>query len=279
MDLGGNDIILSAFGKLDRLLDHYVRPERQEADFANHQAFFWDGTRRMLRPVTRPVRNDPADLVGIEQHKQELLTNTKRFVEGCKANNALLWGERGTGKSSLIKSLLSAFSGTSLRMVQVLKHDILTVQELYEVFASHPSFRFIVFIDDLSFEEGQTDYKEMKTIMDGGLEQVPDNLLFYATSNRKHLIPTRFSDSDGDVIRPSDTMEEKVSLADRFGVRLGFYHIDQDTYLAIVDLYAGKAGISMDRETLYQQAIQWALQAGGRNGRIAEQFVRSLPGK
>ncbi len=278
MDLRENDIVLSAFGKLNRLLDRYVDTRDLAADIAGHQAFLWDGTRKMLRPIERPVRLDAADLVGIDGHKKELLENTTRFVAGEKANNALLWGERGTGKSSLVKSLLTAFSGTGLRMVQVLKHDILTVQDLYGIIAGHPKLRFIIFIDDLSFEEGQTDYKEMKTIMDGGLEQIPDNLLFYATSNRKHLIPTRFSDSDGDVIRPSDTLEEKVSLADRFGLRLGFYHFDQDIYLAIVDLYAKKAGLRMDREKLHTEAVRWALQAGGRNGRIAEQFVRSLSG-
>jgi len=277
MDLSDNDIILSAFEKLDQLLDQYVSPGMQDADVTGHQAFLWEGKRKTLRPVERPVHLDAADLVGIDGHKHELLENTKRFIAGGRANNALLWGERGTGKSSLVKSLLTAFEGAGLRMVQVLKHDILTVQDLYGIIARHPSLRFIIFIDDLSFEEGQTDYKEMKTIMDGGLEQIPDNLLFYATSNRKHLIPTRFSDSDGDVIRPSDTLEEKVSLADRFGLRMGFYHFDQDTYLAIVDLYAQKAGVRMDRKTLHEEAVRWALEAGGRNGRIAEQFVRSLP--
>ena len=132
-------------------------------------------------------------------------------------------------------------------------------------------------IDDLSFEESQTDYKEMKTLMDGGLEQMPDNLLFYATSNRKHLIPTRFSDSESDDVRPGDAIEEKVSLADRFGLRLGFSHMDQDTYLEVVDLYASRAGLYLDREVLHREAIRWALAAGGRNGRTAEQFVRSLP--
>ncbi len=279
MDLRDNDSILSVFGKLDRLLDQYVGPRSQVADMTDHQAFLWDGKRRILRPIVRPVRTDPDDLVGIDGHKRRLLDNTKRFVSGGRTNNVLLWGERGTGKSSLVKSLLTSFGGTGLRMVQVLKHDILTVQDLYDIFVRHPSLSFIIFIDDLSFEESQTDYKEMKTILDGGLEEIPNNLLFYATSNRKHLIPTRFSDSEGDVIRPSDTLEEKVSLADRFGIRLGFYHFDQETYLSIVDLYAKKAGLTMEREVLHREAIRWALESGGRNGRIAEQFVRSLPSR
>jgi predicted AAA+ superfamily ATPase len=139
-------------------------------------------------------------------------------------------------------------------------------------------YRFILFIDDLSFEENQTDYKEMKTIMDGGLEDIPENVLFYATSNRKHLVPTRFSDSDNDEIRSADTVEEKLSLADRFGLRFGFYHFSQETYLEIVTSYAAQYGVRMDREKLERLALQWALYAGGRNGRIAEQFTRAVQG-
>ncbi len=135
----------------------------------------------------------------------------RRTSNGVRSNNVLLWGERGTGKSSLIKSLLTTFAGTSLRLIQVYKHDILTIGELYATIFANSACRFIIFIADLSFEEGQTDYKEIKTILDGGFEAVPENLLFYATSNRKHLIPTRFSDNESDEIRPSDTVEEKVA--------------------------------------------------------------------
>ncbi len=188
----------------------------------------------------------------------------------------LLWGERGTGKSSLVKSLLSTFAETNLRIIQVYKHDILTIQEMYDFIAAGKAYRFIIFIDDLSFEESQTDYKEMKTVIDGGLEAIPENLLFYATSNRKHLIPTKFSDNESDEIRPSDTVEEKVSLVERFGLRFGFYHFSQDTYLEIVASYAKKYGIAMDGEKRNRLAIQWALWAGGRNGRTAEQFVRAV---
>ena len=191
----------------------------------------------------------------------------------------LLWGERGTGKSSLLKALLTVYDGTLLRMIQIYKHDILTIQEIYDLIAKSTPYRFILFIDDLSFEENQTDYKEMKTIMDGGLEEIPENLLFYATSNRKHLVPTRFSDNERATrLRPSDTVEEKVSLVDRFGLRLGLYHFSQDTYLEIVASYAAKYGVRMDKDRLEHLAIQWAPGAGGRNGRIAEQFVRAIQG-
>lgn len=262
--------------KLDKLLDRYVDNGPGEPLFLEYQAFLWDGERKMIKPIKRPVRIDQNDLIGIDSIKQEVVRNTKHFIGGRKANNVLLWGERGTGKSSLMKALLTVFEGTPLRMIQVYKHDILTIQELYDLLARSEPYRFILFIDDLSFEESQTDYKEMKTIMDGGLEEIPENVLFYATSNRKHLISTKFSDNESDEIRPSDTVEEKVSLVERFGLRFGFYHFSQDTYLDIVVSYAKKYGIDMEAEKLNRLAIQWALAAGGRNGRVAEQFVRTI---
>jgi len=264
--------------KLDRLLDRYVDSGAENPHFSKYQAFIWDGTRKIMKPIKRPVQVDQHDLIGIESIKKQVFRNTQNFIDGKKANNVLLWGERGTGKSSLLKSLLTAFEETPLRMIQIYKHDILTLQEMYDLIALNKAYRFILFLDDLSFEENQTDYKEMKTIMDGGLEQIPENVLFYATSNRKHLVPTRFSDNDNDITRPSDTLEEKVSLVDRFGLRFGFYHFSQDTYLEIVASYATKYGVRMDKENLEETAIQWALGAGGRNGRIAEQFVRAIQG-
>jgi uncharacterized protein len=264
--------------KLDKLLDRYVDNGSEESHFPKCHAFIWDGKRKTMKPIKRPVQIHQDDLIGIDAIKKEVVNNTKNFIDGRKANNVLLWGERGTGKSSLIKALLTVFNGTSLRMIQIYKHDILTIQDLYDLLWRSRPYRFILFIDDLSFEESQTDYKEMKTIMDGGLEEIPENVLFYATSNRKHLIPTKFSDNESDEIRPSDTVEEKVSLVDRFGLRFGFYHFSQDTYLEIVASYAAKYGVSMVKDKLDHLAIQWALVAGGRNGRIAEQFVRTIQG-
>jgi len=269
------ELSLQVLTKLDRLLDRHVDGLPGATDFTRHQAYRWDGHKKGLKPIKRTARIDHDDLIGIDAIKQEVNQNTKNFLDGIRANNVLLWGERGTGKSSLIKSLLTTFEGTNLRMVQVFKHDLLTVLEMYDLISDNPACCFIFFIDDLSFEEGQTDYQEMKTVIDGGLEAVPDNLLFYATSNRKHLVPTKFSDNESDEVRPSDAVEEKVSLVERFGLRYGFYHISQDTYLAIVASYAKKYGLRMKKERLNQLALQWALRAGGRNGRIAEQFVRA----
>jgi hypothetical protein len=262
--------------KLSRLLDRYVDGAADATDFAQHQAYLWDGRKKSLKPIKRPAAIDHDDLIGIDSIKKEVIRNTKNFINGTRANNVLLWGERGTGKSSLVKSLLTTFADTNLRMIQVYKHDILTIQEMYDLVADNKACRFILFIDDLSFEESQTDYKEMKTVLDGGLEAVPDNLLVYATSNRKHLVPTKFSDNESDEIRPSDTVEEKVSLVERFGLRFGFYHFSQDTYLEIVASYAKKYDVRLDGEKLNRLAVQWALWAGGRNGRIAEQFVRAV---
>jgi len=262
--------------KLDRLLDRYVDGGPESPQFEKYRAFLWDGGPKRLKPIERPVRIDQDDLIGIEPVKQQVVRNTKNFIDGEKANNVLLWGERGTGKSSLIKSLLTVFQDTPLRIIQVYKHDILTIQEMYGLIARSKPHRFLIFIDDLSFAENQTDYQEMKTIMDGGLEEIPGNALFYATSNRKHLIPTRFSDNESDDIRPSDTIEEKVSLVDRFGLRLGFYHFSQDTYIEIVASYAAKYDVRMEKGKLVRLAVQWALGAGARNGRTAEQFVRAV---
>jgi predicted AAA+ superfamily ATPase len=264
--------------KLDKLLDRYVDTGPEAPNFKRSHAFTWDGTRKVMKPIMRPVQIDQDELIGIESVKKQVIQNTRQFLDERKANNVLLWGERGTGKSSLIKSLLTVFDGTKLRIVQVYKHDILTIQEMYELMVRSKPYRFILFIDDLSFEENQTDYKELKTIMDGGLEEIPENILFYATSNRKHLVPTRFSDSDSDEIRSADTIEEKLSLAERFGLRFGFYHFSQETYLDIVASYAARYGVRMDKETLERLALQWALYAGGRNGRIAEQFARTVQG-
>ncbi len=273
-----SEVLEKVLHKIDRVLDQCLNNIPEAIDIRRYQAFTWHGKSRQLKPIKRPVQINADDLIGIDQNKKRLFKNTASFVEGRRANNVLLWGERGTGKSSLVKSIVKLFGDRSLKVIQVYKQDILTIQEMYDFFWENRDCKFIVFIDDLSFEETQTDYKELKSIMDGGLEEIPENILFYATSNRKHLIPTRFSDRDDDVVRPSDTLEEKISLADRFGIKLGFYHISQDTYLDIVDLYAKKYGIAVAKRRLHRLALQWTLEAGGRNGRIAEQFVRSMQG-
>jgi predicted AAA+ superfamily ATPase len=202
------ELNIQVMTKLSALLDRHLGATPDSKEFAAHQAFVWNGRKKSLKPIKRPANIDHDCLIGIDAIKKEVIRNTKNFINGLRSNNVLLWGERGTGKSSLIKSLLTTFADTGLRLIQVHKHDILTIQDMYDLIFENKAYRFIIFIDDLSFEEVQTDYKEIKTVLDGGLEAVPENLLFYATSNRKHLIPTKFSDNDGDEIRPSDTVEE-----------------------------------------------------------------------
>lgn len=271
------ELMRAALEKIDFILSRYIRHLPEEPDMRKYSAFLWNGKNGGLQPIRNPVRINADELGGIEEHKKTVIANTRNFAVGKPANNVLLWGERGTGKSSLIKAMLGLFARRNLRMIQVYTHDILGIPGIYDVIARNEEYRFIIFIDDLTFEEDQTDYKEMKTIMDGGLSGIPENLLFYATSNRKHLIPERFSDRGEDDIRPSDTTEEKLSLSDRFGIRLGFYHFSQDAYLGIVDLYARKHGVVTDAK-LHRSALQWSLESGSRNGRTAEQFVRNLMG-
>lgn len=253
-----------------------ISKQEDKIDLSNTMALLWNGQRRDFRPIKRPVRIDIDNLLNIDYQKKKVLANTTNFIKGKTANNVLLWGEKGTGKSSLIKGLIKKFSSVGLRMIQVFNQDILTIHHIYDFVCKHSYYRFIIFIDDLSFEEEQREYKALKTILDGGLEEIPDNILFYATSNRKHLIPTRFSDRDNDFVRPSDNLEEKISLVDRFGLRLGFYKFDEESYLKIVDMYALKANIKIERDRLHLLAKQWAIESGSRNGRVAEQFVKDI---
>ena len=178
-----SDLFMQLMVKLDKLLNRYVDDCPQIPSLDQYQAFVWDGTKKSLKPIKRPAHIDHDDLIGIDSIKKEVIRNTRNFIKGMRANNVLLWGERGTGKSSVVKSLLTTFADTSLRLIQVHKHDVLTIREMYDLIFESKAYCFIIFIDDLSFEESQTDYKEIKTILDGGLEAVPENLLFYATSN------------------------------------------------------------------------------------------------
>ncbi len=258
--------------KLDKLLDKYVE-ENIAINPDIHYAFLWNG--KNLKPIKHFAKINLDDLLGIDDQKDKLIKNTRKFVKGKPANNVLLWGERGTGKSSLIKGMLNIFYKDNLRMIQVLKHNLLSIFELFDIIEQNPDYRFIIFIDDLSFDENEPEFKELKTVLDGGIYQIPENLLFYATSNRKNLIPIKFSDRESDEKNPEETLQEKISLVERFGLRLGFFKMSQNQYLEIVDYYAKKYGVKLDRKTLHQLALRFALDYG-RNGRTAYQFIKSL---
>ncbi len=252
-----------------------------QAVFETHWAFRWEkhGAIGKLAPIAHPHMVDLDDLVGIDDAKEILVRNTAQFVSGNPANDVLLWGERGNGKSSCIKGLLARFAPGGLRLVEVRRWDMLSLPALAAMLRGVP-LRFVVFCDDLSFGEREDDYRVLKTLLDGGLEQRPGNVLIYATSNRRHLMPEPMSDNTGiGEIHPEEAVSEKLGLADRFGVRLGFPRFDQERYLAVVDHLAVRLGLPVDREQLHEEALRWALDNGHRSGRVARQFIDDLAGR
>jgi len=248
-------------------------------------AYHWDGDSGQLVAVPQVSRVPLAMLKGIDAVQDILLRNTEQFARGHGANNALLWGARGMGKSSLVKAIhgdiiMRGDAGFArLVLIEIAREDLDTLPALMRRIADEPA-RFIVFCDDLSFDNGETSYKSLKTILDGGLESRPDNVLFYATSNRRHLMPRDMIENErSTAINPGEAVEEKVSLSDRFGLWLGFHNCDQPTFLTMVRGYAGYYGLEIDNAVLEARAIEWAATRGARSGRVAIQLVRSLAGE
>jgi len=247
-------------------------------------AFTWqrrDGVGR-FHPVRHPDMMPLDDLIGVERQKDVLVRNTRQFLRGAPANHVLLWGDRGSGKSSMVKALLHAFAGDGLRLVQVHRHDLLDLPEMIERLWDRPE-KYILFCDDLSFEDDDAEYKELKALLEGGITARPANVLVYATSNRRHLMPERMADrqavADNDDIHQIEAMSEKLSLADRFGIRLGFYQVDQRTFLEIVHHLAAVRNLPVDTATLEREALRWALSYSGRSGRSARQFIDDMEGR
>ena len=248
-------------------------------DWASTPAAVWRRHRSGLRAIRRldPVQWD--SLKGIDRQREALARNTERFLAGEPSNNALLWGSRGTGKSSLIKALLNRYKGQGLRMIEVDKDDLVNLPEVVDNLCDLP-FGFVIFCDDLSFDVGESGYKALKSVLEGSLELPPENVRVYATSNRRHLMPEFMSDNlqsqvrDGE-LHPAEAIEEQVSLADRFGLQLSFYPFPQDTYLQAVDALFPDV---RNRGDLHQQAIRFATAKGVRNGRAAQQFYRQFAG-
>jgi uncharacterized protein len=246
-------------------------------------AYHWQGESGTLLAVPKVSRVPLRMLRGIDQVRDILLRNTEQFARGHGANNALLWGARGMGKSSLVKAIhadIGAREGFErLVLIEIAREDLETLPQLMRAISGRQA-RFIVFCDDLSFDSGETSYKSLKAILDGGLEGRPDNVLFYATSNRRHLMPRDMIENErSTAINPGEAVEEKVSLSDRFGLWLGFHNSDQETYLAMVSGYAEFYGLGLDAETLRARAIEWAATRGARSGRVAIQLVRTLAGE
>jgi len=247
---------------------------QQAFDWVEVQAAIWRHNGGYLKPVHMVDPIALEDLLGVEEQKQQLLANTEQFVRGEPANNALLWGARGTGKSSLIKAVFNRFKGEGLRLIQVDKAGLGDLPELSDTLEETP-YRFIIFCDDLSFDEGEPGLRELKSLLEGSIEQPPENVRVYATSNRRHLVPETMSDNlaskvKGDYVHLADAIEEKISLSDRFGLWLSFYSISQDDYLAIVDYLFREVVVERDR--LHFDAKQFAQMRGVRSGRVARQF-------
>jgi predicted AAA+ superfamily ATPase len=244
-------------------------------DWRTTPAAVWRRHRSGLRAIRRLDPVTWGSLTGVDQQQQALALNTERFLQGQPCNNVLLWGARGTGKSSLIKALLNQYQAQGLRMIEVDKDDLVHLPEIVDDLWDLP-YHFVIFCDDLSFEAGETRYKALKSVLEGSLELPPENVRVYATSNRRHLMPEYMADnmsghSRGGEIHPGEAVEEQISLADRFGVQLSFYAFSQELYLQAIDALFVEVG---DRKALHQQAIRFATARGARNGRTAQQFFR-----
>ena len=253
---------------------------RGSGDYALNKAFRWDGRRRELIPVTHTEEITLDGLVGYEEQKSVLVDNTAAFLEGRPANNVLLYGEGGTGKSSTVKALLNRFAAQGLRMVEVYKHQIEDLSAIVDIIKGR-NYKFIILMDDLSFEHFEVEYKFLKAFIEGGLEKRPDNILIYATSNRRHLMKETWSDREDkdEDMHESETMQERMSLVDRFGLLIRYLSPEQEEYLNIVRTLAKEYGVEASEEDLVLGATQWELRHGGFSGRAARQFVEFMAGK
>ena len=268
--------------RLVEALERLAPPAPVPVNMDAADAFVWHPNPARLAPVAKVSRVDLTLLVGIERQKHLVLANTLQFARGGTANNAMLWGARGMGKSSLVKAAHAAANAErpgSLALIEIAREDIGTLPELLRILRGQTR-RCLVFCDDLSFEREDADYKALKSVLDGGIEGRPETVLFYATSNRRHLMPRDMIENErATAINPSEATEEKVSLSDRFGLWVGFHNADQEAYFAMVEGYAGELKLSIDRESLRAQAAAWTVTRGGRSGRVAWQFVQDLAGR
>ncbi|MDF1609894.1 ATP-binding protein [Hoeflea sp. YIM 152468] len=276
--------ILSELARLSRAVESLAPAPRTENDFDAAECFVWNPEAHHLAPVARPNRIDIGLIKGVDHVRDILVDNTRRFALGLPANNVLLWGARGMGKSSLVKSAHATLAAepdiqVPLKLIEIHREDINTLPELMALLRPVPA-RFILFCDDLSFDHGDTAYKSLKAALDGGIEGRPENVLLYATSNRRHLLPRDMIENErSTAINPGETVEEKVSLSDRFGLWLGFHKCSQDEYLEMVSGYAEHFALGIDPDTLRAEALEWATTRGARSGRVAWQFIQDLAGR
>jgi uncharacterized protein len=268
--------------RLVTAVERLAPPSLPAVDLDAADAFVWEAQAHELRPVATVAHVPLPLLVGIDRVRDILLDNTRRFAAGRPANNALLWGARGMGKSSLIKAIhgqIDAERPGALALIEIHREDVESLPRLLQRLAASRR-RCLLFCDDLSFDSGDTTYKSLKAVLEGGIEGRPDNVLFYATSNRRHLMPREMIENERQsAIHPGEAVEEKVSLSDRFGLWLGFHPCSQEDYLAMVQGYVGHFGIEIDPGRLRREALEWAQTRGARSGRVAWQYVQDLLGR
>jgi predicted AAA+ superfamily ATPase len=280
--------ILERLERLAAALDRLAPPLPPKPDFAAAEAFVWQASPEAFLPVAHVNRQPLGLLKGIDGAAEQLLENTRRFASGLPANNALLWGARGMGKSSLVKAAHAQVSSEvggkgkgqrDLKLVEIHREDIASLPACL-AHMRPAAGRFIVFCDDLSFDKDDTSYKSLKAVLEGGIEGRPENVLFYATSNRRHLMPRDMMENErSTAINPSEAVEEKVSLSDRFGLWLGFHNATQDEYLDMVRSYAGHHKLKIKDDELVRGALEWSMTRGSRSGRVAWQYIQDLAGR
>lgn len=277
-----NALILAEVRRLADAVERLAGPAPAASDWNAADCFVWVPARLYLQPVPRPNRVALALIRGVDHVRDILHENTLRFAEGFAANNVLLWGARGMGKSSLVKAVhedVRRATGVSLKLIEVHREDISSLPVLLDILKATPH-RIIIFCDDLSFDHDDTAYKSLKAALDGGVEGRPDNVLFYATSNRRHLLPRHMMENEqSTAINPSEAVEEKVSLSDRFGLWLGFHKCSQEDYLQMIDAYADHFKLDLDRAQMHHEALEWATTRGARSGRVAWQYIQDLAGR
>ncbi len=279
---GARSMIDDPMDRIAAALERMSPPPVAEPDFSAACAFVWQTGPDRLAPVQNVAQVPLNLLLGLDRSRETLLANTRQFAAGLAANNALLWGARGMGKSSLVKAIHGTLVAEfpQLKIVELHREDLPSVGRLLNILRYAEDSRFILFCDDLSFGHDDEHYKSLKAVLDGGIEGRPDNVILYATSNRRHLMPRDMIENErGSAINPSEAVEEKVSLSDRFGLWLGFHACNQDQYLDMIRGYCDAYGVEIDDDTLWAEAIEWQATRGSRSGRVAWQFFCDLAGR
>ena len=273
---------ISLLWRIAEALERLAPPPAAAVALEAAEAFVWHPAPPRLAPVPAISRVDIGLLKGVEQQKKILLENTLRFARGLPANNAMLWGARGMGKSSLVKAVHAVANHTipaSLALIEIHREDIRSLPDLLNAVRGKTR-RCLILCDDLSFEKEDADYKALKSVLEGGIEGRPENVLFYATSNRRHLMPREMIDNErSTAINPNESIEEKVSLSDRFGLWIGFHNCDQETFFAMIDGYAAVLALPIATADLHAAAVEWSVTRGARSGRVAWQFVQDMAGR